>query len=225
MRPIRRIALAALAVSALAAPVTGAEASGGGERSRAAVVPAPDASTVIGDVYANNLSLPIGESPYEGGPSLCLDVGRDERVLVPSGGTGPTECTVQRGRRVVFVLTSADCSTAEPPPFRAFTAVGQAWCAYRNVRDFGIRTLTFAVDGARPVDVHDWRFTAFSSQRRVVFPEDAVFQATPGPATFVSFGYVVEIRGLEVGTHTTRMQLDSVLSGPVVFDATVHVVR
>jgi hypothetical protein len=229
MWSIRCIVLAALAVTASAAPVTGAQASGGGDRSRAAVVPAFDvagssAGKLLGDWYVHNLSLPVGQSPFEGGPSLCLDLGRGGRVLVPAGGVGPTACTVRLGRPVVLAMTSADCSTAEPPPFRAFTAIGQALCAAKNIRDLGIRSITVTVDGGRAVDIHDWRFAAFSPQRRVSFPEDAVFGATEGPATFVAFGYLAEIRGMGRGTHEVETLLDIGAPTKIPFDVTFTVV-
>lgn len=230
MRPIRRFAAAALTVAACAAPITGAHASEPSHGLRPAVVPATNvagnsAGALLGDWYVNGLSLPVDVSPFQGGPSMCLNLGRGGKVLVPSGGDTPTACTVKLGRPVVLALTSADCSSAEPPPFRAFTALGQALCAIKNVRDLGIRSLTVAVDGGRAVDIHNWRFAAFSPQRRVVFPENAVFDARPGPATFVAFGYLAEIRGMGPGVHLVETRLDIGLpQGPIPFDVTFTVV-
>jgi hypothetical protein len=231
MWPIRRLAAAALTVAACAAPITGANASEGSDDIRPAVVPATNvagnsAGALLGDWYVNGLSLPVGESPFlPGGPSMCLNLGRGGRVLVPASGAVEMACTIKLGRPVVLVLGSADCSSAEPPPFHADTALGQALCAVKSVHDFGIRSLTVAVDGGRPVDIHTWRYAALSPQRRVVFPDDPVFGAEPGPATFVAFGFLAEIRGMGPGTHLFETTLDIGLpEGPIPFDVTFTVV-
>jgi hypothetical protein len=235
MWPIRRFTVAVLALTVCAVPVASAQTSAGGDDLRARVVPATNvagnsAGELLGDWYVNGLSLPVGESPFEGGASRCLNLGRGGRVLVPQGGNTPTACTLKLGRPVVLALTSADCSSAEPPPFRAFTAVGQALCAIKNVHDLGIQSLTVAVDDGRPVDIHNWRFAALSPQRRVVFPGPPppetrpVFGAQPGPATFVAFGFLAEIRGMTVGQHEVKTLLDSQRLGRVAFDVTFNVV-
>jgi hypothetical protein len=228
---IRSFAVAALGVAACAAPVTGAHGSEEGDRLRPAVVPATNvagnsAGALLGDWYVHGLSLPVGESPFlPGGPSECLNLGRGGRVLVPASGVAEMACTVRLGRPVALVLGSADCSSAEPPPFHAVTRLGQALCAIKSVHDFGIRSLTVAVDGGPAVDIHNARFAALSSQRRVVFPENPIFGAAPGPATFVAFGFLAEIRGMGRGTHLVETRLDiGLASGPIPFDVTFTVV-
>ena len=43
-------------------------------------------------------------------------------------------CTVRAGRPVLLVMSSADCSTAEAPPFFGRTAAEQRRCAIEALR-------------------------------------------------------------------------------------------
>ena len=233
MRAIGRIALAALAVMACTAPVVGADERRGGDHRRAAVVPAVNlggntGGQLLGDWYAQILPLPASASPFGGTADLCLDLGRRGKVLSPAGGIdrgGYLEmtCTVRVGRPVLLVMTSADCSSAEPPPFRGQTRGEQRRCVVEFLKALDITSITVSVDGARPVDIHRPRFLAVSPQRRVVFPSDPVFGATPGPATFVAAGWIAEIRGMDRGRHDVVGVLNIVLDGqPASFPFTVH---
>jgi len=51
------------------------------------------------------------------------------------------------------------------------------------------------------VEIHSPRFFAVSPQGHTVFAADPVFEATPGPATFVAAGWIAEIRGMNRGNH------------------------
>jgi hypothetical protein len=144
-------------------------------------------------------------------PHLCLDVGRHGKVLSPSGGLLTPEgmtCSVRVGRPVLLVMTSADCSTAEAPPFFGETAAEQRACAIKAITAspdiVDLQAINVSVDGGPVVDIHDPRFFAVSPQRRVVFPEDPVFDATPGPAKFVAAAWVAAIRGMKRGQHVVR---------------------
>jgi len=64
--------------------------------------------------------------------------------------------------------------------------------------------INVSVDGGRPVDIHQRRFFEVSAQRDVVFPKNPVFEATPGPATFVAAAWMAEIRGMKRGHHTVN---------------------
>ena len=233
MRAIRRIALAALAVMACTAPVVGADERRGGDHRRAAVVPAVNlggntGGELIGDWYAQNLALPASASPFGGSADLCLDLGRKGKVLAPAGGIDrggflEMTCTVKVGTRVLLVMTSADCSSAEDPPFYGKTEAEQRECAVEFLNGLDITSITVSVDDARPVDIHQPRFFAVSPQRRVVFPSEPVFEARPGPATFVAAGWIAEIRGMDRGRHDVVGVLNIVLDGqPASFPFTVH---
>ncbi len=232
MKLILRVVVAVLALLVFTAP--DAVARHGQDGRHPSVVPADrvgrdPGSRLLGDWFVENLSRPADASPFGGTADLCLDLGRRDRVLSPAGGvaddTGRIEmsCRVELGRPVVLVMTSADCSTAEAPPFFATTAREQRACAVSGVRSLEIRSIEVGVDGRRPVYIHRDRFFEVSKQRRVVFPENAVFDARPGPATFVAAAWMAEIRGLGRGHHPVEATTtaDSA-EGPLVFPFVVH---
>ena len=205
------------------------------DNDRVSVVPAHRVSgstggDLVGDWYAQNLALTKSDSPFGGTANLCLDLGRNGKVLSPAGGiadaTGLIEmtCTVKVGRPVLLVLTSADCSSAEAPPFFGKTARDQRLCVIEALKGLDITSITVSVDGARPVDIHSPRFFAVSPQRRVTFPNDPVFEnTTPGPATFVAAAWIAEIRGMERGRHVVDAALNLVVEGKqVVFPFRVN---
>jgi hypothetical protein len=213
MRPVPTIGLlAALAVVATAAvsPVALADGSRGGD-DRVRVLPAfnlggSSGGDLIGDWYAWNLALPAAHAPFGGTADVCLDIGRRGRVLSPSGGllspAGMT-CVVRHDRPVLVVMTSADCSTAEPEPFYGRTEAEQRACAIDwAVEESGVTSIDISMDGRPAVDIHTPRYFAVSPQRFTVFNRDPVFGARPGPALFVAAGWIAELRGMDRGRHT-----------------------
>ena len=224
MRTLQRIAVAVLAVMVLSAPVAVADEKRGGADRLVSVVPAgrvqgQTGGRLLGDWFVENLSLPATAAPFNATANLCLDIGRRDRVLSPAGGLADANgviemtCTVQRGRPVVLVLSSADCSSAEPPPFLATTAREQRACALRNLNSIGITSIDISVDGGPAVDVFQQRFLEVSRQRHVVFPADPVFGAQPGPATFVAAAWMAEIVGMRRGDHTVTTTTRAVVEG------------
>lgn len=217
-----RIIFAVLALLGLAVPTAAADERGGGGRhvtiAPVGKVAGSTGGRIIGDWFVENLSRPAPASPFGGQVNLCLDVGRRDRVLAPAGGDQDDNrviemtCRVEAGRPVVLVLPTSDCSTAEDPPFFADTAREQRRCAIEQVRSY-VKTLTVSVDGRRPKSVLEDRYFEVSSQRRVVFPEDPVFGARPGPATFVAAGWLAEVRGLKRGSHTVT-SVGTIVVGP-----------
>jgi hypothetical protein len=216
MWPIRCFAVAALIVTACAASVAASQASARADHRRPTVVPATNvagnsAGELLGDWYFQNMSLPASESPFGGSADLCLDLGHKGKVLSPAGGLFTPQgmtCTVKVNRPVLLVMTSADCSTAEEPPFFGATEAEQRECAIKAITStpeiVDVRAINVSIDGGPAVDIHAPQFFAVSPQRQVVFPEDAVFGATPGPATFVAAGWIAEIRGMDRGLHVMR---------------------
>jgi hypothetical protein len=235
MRPIRRTVLLAVVAMACAASSAAADQRSGGERA-ARVTPAHKlagnaAGALLGDWYVQNLSLPASASPFGGAADLCLDLGRRGNVLSPSGGLLTAQgmtCTVRVGRPVLLVMTSADCSTAEAPPFFGRTEAEQRACAIEAITStpeiVDVQAINVSVDGGPVVDIHDPRFFAVSPQRRVVFPEDPVFDATPGPATFVAAAWVAAIRGMERGRHVIRGVVVTAADPPAPFIVNIDVV-
>jgi hypothetical protein len=220
-------------VFACATPSVSANDRRGGDDHRATVVPAVklagnSGGELLGDWYFHNLSLPADRSPFGGSADLCLDLGRHGKVLSPAGGIDrggfiEMSCTVKVGRPVLLVETSADCSSAEEPPFFGANAFEQRRCALDFLRGLDITSITVSVDGAPTVDIHAPRFLAVSPQRQVVFPPGAVFGAKEGPATYVAAGWIAEIRGMKKGQHVVRATLNIVLDdGPATFPFIVH---
>ena len=224
MKAIPRILIAVLALMLSTATVAVAD-HGHDDKDRVSVVPADrvggsTGGALVGDWYAENLSLPRSDSPFGGTANLCLDLGRQGKVLSPAGGiadaTGLIEmtCTVKVGRPVLLVMTSADCSSAEEPPFFGETAREQRSCVTEFLKGLDITSITVSVDGAKAVDIHSPRFFEVSPQRRVVFPEEPVFDnTTPGPATFVAAAWTAEIRGMDKGRHVVDAALNLVAGG------------
>jgi len=195
MRVVLRIAIAVLAMMMVAAPAAVADDGKGGGHRHPSVVPADKVAgntggRLLGDWYVENLSRPADANPFVGTDELCLDVGRHGKVLAPAGGipdsAGLIEmtCTVKVGRPVILVMTSSDCSSAEPEDggFYGETAQEQRACAVGFLKSLDITSINVSVDGGRPVDIHQPRFLEVSPQRHVVFPKNPIFGADPGPA-------------------------------------------
>ena len=217
MRPIGRICLLATVVVACVAPAAAAHrpraVDGSPEIAPATRLAGVPGGELLGDWYVQNLSLPASAAPFAGTADLCLSLGHNAKVLSPSGGLltpqGMT-CTVRQNQRVLLVTASADCSSAEAAPFFGATEAEQRACAIGVLTSspeiVTITAINVSVDGQPAVDIHVPLFFAVSPQRRVVFPENPVFGATPGPATFVAAGWIAEIRGMERGQHVLRSQ-------------------
>jgi hypothetical protein len=209
MRPVPTVALLAVVAVVAVTPVAVADGSRGGDE-HVRVLPAVNiggssGGDLLGDWYAQNMALPAAHAPFGGTADLCLDLGHKGRVLSPAGGLISPEgmtCVVKQNRPVLIVMTSADCSTAEPPPFYGETEAEQRACAIDwAVRQSGVTAINVTVDRSPSVDIHSPRFFAESPQRFTVFNQDPVFGATPGPALFVAAGWIAEIRGMDRGQH------------------------
>jgi hypothetical protein len=211
MRPVLTIALLAVVATAAITPVALGDGTRGGD-DHARVLPAfnvggSSGGDLIGDSYAQNMALPAAHSPFGGTADLCLDLGHRGKVLSPAGGVISPEgidmtCVVKQNRPVVIIMTSADCSDAEPPPFYGKTEAEQRACAIDwAVRQSGVTAINVSIDGRPAVDIHSPRFFAVSRQRFTVFNKDPVFGGTPGPTRFVAAGWLAEIRGMKRGRH------------------------
>jgi hypothetical protein len=212
MRAIPRIFVAVVALMLCMSPLAAADQGKGGNNDGPRIVPVGKihgntGGDLVGDWYVHNLALPAESSPFGGKANLCLDLGRNGRVLAPAGGIVENDsiemsCTVDVGRPVVLIATSADCSSAEAPPFFGSNKVEQRACVLNVLNNLlVIKSITISVDGASPVEIHQPKFFAVSPQRRVVFPQGPVFDATPGPATFVAAAWIAEISGMRPGHH------------------------
>jgi hypothetical protein len=214
---VTRIVAAVLALLVFAAPAAAADDRGGGGARHPSVVPADHVAgnsggRLLGDWFSANFSLPADQSPFGNSANLCLDIGRHGRVLAPAGGLQDANrviemtCGVEVGRPVVLVMTSVDCSTAEVgTEFYARTAAEQRACAVDFLKSYDVRSINVSIDDGRSKDIHRNRFFEVSPQQHVVLPENPVYGAAPGPATFVAAAWMAEVRGLRKGDHTVKV--------------------
>lgn len=207
MRPIRSVVVLAVVATASFAPVAAAD-RGGGERVRvrpADNVQGNSGADLIGDWYAQNMALPASNAPFGGTADKCLDLGRHGRVANPAGGlisaAGMT-CAIRQDRPVVVVMSSADCSDVEDPPFFGADEAAQRACAIENL--LGVSSIDVSIDGSHAVDIRIPRYFAVSRQTKTVFDAtDPVFGAPKGAeANFVAAGWLFEIAGMRRGAHT-----------------------
>ena len=85
-----------------------------------------------------------------------------------------------------------------------------------------------SVDGGRPVDARDRRFSVFSPQRTVRLPPENILEIPPppGPITLTAHGWMAMIVDLPLGLHAIRSAntwVDG--SEPYIFTKYVNVVR
>lgn len=218
MRVIPRVLVAVVALMMCTATAAVADRGHDENGGRGYVVPAnrvggSSGGDLIGDWFAQILAIPESENPFVGKGEPCLHLGRHGQVLAPAGGiqdppgTIDMTCSVQAGQPVFIVGPSADCSSAEPVPFKAVTAWGQRKCALRWLFDSTYTSILVSVRGSEPVDIHDQRFLTVSPQRRTVFDaSEPIFGAAPGArSTFVAAGYSAEVRGLRKGDNLVTL--------------------
>jgi hypothetical protein len=200
-RTVLAVTLTALTALAAASPAVAGDRHSG--RGGPEIVPAhrvlgQSGGTLLGEFYARLLPIPNTENPFGAGPGQCVRVGRHGRVVMPAGT--PNQCTVTTADRIVVPAATLDCSSNEPPPFHGGTAREQRRCAITQGTE-AYATMPLTVDGAPPVDIRKPRFAVLSPQLASSFASDPIFGATPGPTTFVAFGWIAEIRNLRPGHH------------------------
>jgi hypothetical protein len=217
MRLLRAVSLTLVLVLVLCCGAVAAAHDGNGHGGRADFVPVhrlggASGSELIGQWWARVIEIPNAQNPLGAGTAaVCLDLGRRGHVVAPVGtAEQDATCTVRAGEDVYLQLTSADCSSNEPDPFHGTTEAEQRTCAINWAMTAPVSTYTLSLDGGPAVNVLDERFFLVSPQMSAVFAPDAVFDATPGPTTFVAAGYAATPRRrLRPGQH--------VIAGDIVF--------
>lgn len=193
----------------------------GGDRARFAPVQGEldglSAGDLVAAAFAQFYTLPAAENPFVGGDP-CVRLGKQGRVLLL---TRPATCTIERGDAVVD-MSGASCSDAEAPPFFAVGEEAQTRCAEQLLKD--IESFLLSVDGGEQVQAARDRFAATSDQQHVTVVPGNLFDATPGPATFVGAAYVTVLRHLRVGSHTIDVATVDP-NGPSTVSYTINVVR
>jgi hypothetical protein len=117
----------------------------------------------------------------------------------------PVTCAVRVGTPVVVSALSVACSDVDPPPLfgadeAAQRACDLAWAS--SATDYRI-----TVDRQPPIDVKADRFAVFSPLTTVQIPPDSLFGLPAGPATFVAYGWIAQVRGLCRGRHTISVHV------------------
>jgi hypothetical protein len=155
------------------------------------------------------LEIPAATHPFiPGNPEVCFDIGQRGKVTTYASPPGEAAtCTIKAGQRLFLPRSVAECSSAEPEPGFGATEEEQRACVEEFLADPNRLAINLSLDGGPPQDVLDDRFLVITPQGSVVFPEDAFFGATPGPATFVGGGWVATTRKrLRPGTHTINIE-------------------
>jgi hypothetical protein len=215
MRLLRRAVATALAVASCSCVVAAGSAGADHDPGRADFVPVhrlagSTGGELLRDWWAALLAIPAAQSPLDPATEpLCLTLGRRGKVLAIAGAAPVATCTMRAGMRLFIPVSGAECSSAEPPPFNGATEAEQRACATGLAfSDDFVSAIRLSLDGGPVIDIHSERFQLVSPQGSVVFPEGPIFDATPGPATFVAAMYGATLkRKLRPGQHTIRVDV------------------
>jgi hypothetical protein len=189
-----------------------------GHGDRDAIVPAGLAGApLLTEWWRRPLSLPANDpaNPWE--TPGCPMFGP---IALDYGG----KCTIRQGTWLFTAAFTVECSNIEADPFHADNPLEAALCGLRNDRLVTKATLT--LDGGKPVSVLGGRFDMFMLPGRVVVPKDGVFGGTPGAIMrYGGHGFLAFVRGLSVGKHTLRAQVEGTVEGipDEGFDATTEI--
>ena len=199
MRISCRIALAALTIAVLAAPVAAAQAPsrGGG----AVVSPARGGGLtggeLLGEAWARG-SYSNDPNPLNG---TCESITRDVLAAHFDDDLTATCTATQRTRLFLFFGTA--CFNVEEGVGE--TREEQLACAAAG--DRAIHELNVTVDGGKTINIVNQRFELFSPQRMVQLPEDNVFGVAAQTVTFTAHAWGAVVRRLRPGQHIVTFQL------------------
>jgi hypothetical protein len=158
------------------------------------------------------LPIPAATNPITpGAPELCFNIGRRGKVATFATVNETATCTIKAGQRLFVPGIPVECSSAEPPPFFGATEEEQRACVEDFMAGPTVVAIRLSLDGGEPQDVRNERFEVITPQGETVFPEDPIFDATPGPATFVGGDWSSTLRRkLRPGQHTIAIEIQLV---------------
>jgi hypothetical protein len=234
MRHLRHIGLAALAVglglavTLFAAPVASghpAKQSGGRIIAPTGTWDGRTAGELLGDVWYRLYSLPAPDNPVFGNGDACFRLGRTGGVVYLTNSFPPDHlCNVKQGTPVyINGLFTAWSSAEDPYPRDEATQRALALAS-----DETAATALISVDGGRPVDARDRRFSVFSPQRTVQLPRENILEIPPPPRpiTLTAHGWMAMIVDLPPGLHAILLETTWVDgSEPYIRTRYVNVVR
>jgi hypothetical protein len=156
------------------------------------------------------LPIPAAEHPFvPDNPELCFTIGRHDKVLSYASGIPNATCTMTAGQHLFFTTVGGECSSAEPVPFFGATEAEQRACIKEYLAGLDVVAIRLSLDGGPQQNIFSRRFLVLSKQGETVFPEDPIFEAEPGPATFVAADYAATTRRqLRPGQHTIALEIE-----------------
>jgi hypothetical protein len=163
--------------------------------------------------------IPVSQNPgFDESGERCA-VGQTGNVwfsaFASHPGTTERTCTLRPGTALFLLVVGNECSTAEPPPFFGSNEAELRACAAEGYEfAFGDASYSVKVDGREVEDLADYRTQ--TPLYSLVFPQDNIFGATPGPALAVSDGIWVMLRPLSVGSHRVEVHIEAPALGGVV---------
>jgi len=155
-------------------------------------------SQALAGFWTFALQTPTPQNPFTSDNNRCHYLGN--QLLAPMQPFAPTSttCTVKPGTRVFVGEMSAECSTAEPPPFHGNNPAELRACV-RSVF-FGpvgfVTAHTLVLDG-RTVPVTFLQTPLMS----VTLPPDNMFGVPPQDALSVGMGWVALLHPMTPGVH------------------------
>ncbi len=161
------------------------------------------------------LQTPAPQNPFTTDNNRCLELGRDSVAPLLPFAPASTTCIVRPGTRVFIGEGSAECSTAEPPPFHGGNETQLRECVRRALA--GVTEHTLVVDD-RVVPVHEVETRVLS----VNIPPDNILGVPAQHALSVAGGLVALLPPMAPGTHHLRYTFAVTFQGTHL-SATVHI--
>ncbi len=140
------------------------------------------------------LQTPASQNPFTTDNNRCLELGREALAPLLPFAPATTTCTVKTGTRVFVGEMSAECSTAESPPFHGSTEAQLRECVRNVLADFSEHKLV--VDD-RTVPVRDVETRVLA----VKLPPDNMLGVPTQEALSVARGWVALLPPMTPGTH------------------------
>jgi hypothetical protein len=214
----RLIALAA--TLAMFLPAAGAQAAS--TQSAASATSQQKLGQDLEGFWTYVLQTPAPQNPFTSDNNQCHQLGQE--VLAPLLPFAPasTTCTVKPGTSVFIGEMSAECSTAEAPPFHGNNEAELRSCVTSVLLgpDGSFNVHTLVVDGeAVPVRLVE------TPLMTVNIPPDNMLGVSAQEAQSVGMGWVTLLHPMTPGTHHLEYTFDGTFQGsPVGVDNSITII-
>ena len=156
------------------------------------------------------LQTPTPENPFTSDNNQCHPLGQEELAPLQPFAPSSTTCTVKPGTSVFIGEMSAECSTAEAPPFHGDNEAELRACVRNDlsgdVGNFNVHTLV--VDGRTvPVTVVE------TPLMTVDLPPDNMLGVPAQQALSVARGWVALLHPLTPGVHQLAYTFSGMFQG------------